>query len=507
MWKVVARSAFGLLLVVCLSGTVTPQNLPGGELRLVEAVKQKNRTAVDSLLARGVDVNEPQPDGATALHWAAYWDDADTVDRLIAAGADANLANDLKVTPLALAAANGSATIVERLLRAGADPDAAGETGVTPLMEAARTGSLDAARVLLDFDANIDARTDDRQQTALMWAVVQEHPDVVGLLLEYGSDPHARTRTRRDLAMLNKVPSRTAKLSAEIATEIERGGNTAFLLAAQGGGLDSARILLGAGVEVNEAGADGNPPLVVAAFSGHGAFASWLLDEGADPNAAGGGYTALHAATLRSDLETVEILLAHGADPDIPMTKGSPLRRNGSQWALSSAWAGATPLLLAASYLELDVMRALLGGGASFAPALPDGTTPLLVAAGISVERRLNRPGLDHTDTSTDIGDDCCDRVEDGILEAVGILLDAGADVNEANEAGDTAMHAAASGALTSVIQLLADRGADLNVQNLEGQTPLALTAGRGGGRRGGGGPSPESQAAGELLRKLGATD
>ncbi len=506
MSRVVIRTAFALLLVVSLVGAATPQNSGEGALRLVDAVKQKNEAAVDTLLGRGGDVNEPQADGATALHWAAYWDDVATLDRLIAAGADANAANDLKVTPLALAAANGSATIVERLLQAGADPDAAGETGVTPLMEAARTGSIDAARVLLDFDADVDARTDDRQQTALMWAVVQEHPAVVGLLLEYGADPHARTRTRRDLAMLNKVPSGTAKLSAEISTQIERGGNTAFLLAAQGGRLNSARILLGAGVEVNEAGADGNTPLVVAAFSGHGPFASWLLDEGADPNATGGGYTALHAATMRSDLETVERLLAHGANPDIPITRGSPLRRNGSQWALSSAWAGATPLIIAASYLELDVMRALVRSGASVARALPDGTTPLLVAAGITVERRLNRPGLDHTDTSTDIGDDCCDRAEDGILEAVGILLDAGAEVNEANEAGATALHAAASGALASVIQLLADRGADLNVKNLEGQTPLALTS-RGGGRRGGGGPSPESQAAGELLRKLGATD
>ena len=495
-----------MLIAVCLSGTAAAQNQPADELRLVDAVKQKNSSAIDTLLGQGVDVNEPQGDGATALHWAAYWDELETVDRLLAAGADANVANDLRVTPLALAAANGNAVIVERLLQAGADPDAPGETGVTPLMEATRTGSLDAARVLLDFDANIDARTDDRQQTALMWAVVQKHPDLVGLLLEYGADPNARTRTRRDLAMLYRGPSRTAKLSAEIATEIERGGNTAFLLAAQGGAMNSARILLEAGVEVNEAGADGNTPLVVAAFSGHAAFASWLLDQGADVNIAGGGYTALHAATLRSDLETVETLLARGADPDIPMTRGSPLRRNGSQWALSSAWAGATPLLLAASYLELDVMRALLRGDASVRPALPEGTTPLLVAAGITVERRLNRPGLDHTDTSTDIGDDCCDRAEDGILEAVRVLLDAGSDVNEANEAGDTALHAAASGALTSVIQLLADRGADLNVKNLEGQTPLALTSG-GGGRRGGGGTSPEALAAGELLRKLGATD
>ena len=474
-------------------------------LQLVRAVKHKNTSAVRTLLEQGVDANVPEGDGATALHWAAYWDDLETVGRLIAAGANVNATNDLMVTPLALASANGNAAIVGHLLRAGADLNAAGETGVTPLMEAARTGSLDAVRVLLEFDGDVNAYTNDQRQTALMWAVAQQHPEVVGLLLETGADPHARTRTRRNIVMLDRGPRRVAKTSSEVGTEVEMGGITALLFAAQVGDVGSARLLLRAGAEINEAGSDGNSPLVVAAISAHGALASFFLDEGADPDTAGGGYTALHAAVLRSDLGTVETLLAHGADPDLPLTKGSPVRRNGSQWALSSAWAGATPLLLAASYLELDIMQTLVAGGATVTPALPDGTTPLLVAAGITIERRLNRP-LDHVDTSTDIGDDCCDRPEDGVVEAVGILLDSGADLNEANLAGDTALHAAASNGYTTLIQLLADRGAKLDVKNQNGQTPLALTSGEEGRGRGRG-VSPELEKAGELLRKLGATN
>ncbi len=501
----VAGAALPALLIAGLAAGSELQGELRSNLRLVDAVKRKNMSAVRTLLAQGVDVSVAEGDGATALHWAAYWDDLDTVDRLIAAGANVDATNDLMVTPLALASSNGNAAVVGNLLRAGADPNAAGETGVTPLMEGARTGSVGAIRVLLESGADVNAHTNDRRQTALMWAVAGRHPDVVRMLIESGADPHARSRTRRTIVMLDRGPRRVAKTSSEVGTEVDVGGITALLFAAQVGDVPSARLLLGAGAEINEAGADGNSPLVVAAISGHPTLASLLLDEGADPNAAGGGYTALQAAVLRRDLPTVAALLARGADPDLPLTKGSPVRRNGSQWALSSAWAGATPLLLAASYLELDIMRTLVAGGAKVTPALPDGTTPLLVAAGIVIERRLNRP-LDHMDTSTDIGDDCCDRPEDGVLEAVEVLLEGGADVNETNLAGDTALHAAASNGYTTVIQLLADRGAMLDAKNQDGQTPLDLTSG-GEGRGRGRGVSPELKKAGELLRKLGATN
>jgi len=506
--NLVVRSMIGLFFVVGFSGFADAgsENPSPSQAAppIVRAVKLQDMDAVQSLLDRGADVNAPQGDGATALHWAAYRDVVETVDLLIEAGANVNAANDLMVTPLALATANGNVAIVRSLLVAGASPNLAGETGVTPLMEAARTGSIDAVQVLLEFEADVNASTRDRQQTALMWAVTQRHPEVVRLLLESGADPHARTGTRRDLIMLDRGGPQAVLQAVDVGKQVDRGGNTALLLAAQVGALNSARFLRAAGAELSEAGSDGNTPLVVAAFSGQGEVASWLLAEGAAPDAAGAGYTALHAAVLRSDLQTVETLLAHGADPNVPMTRGSPLRRNGSQWALSSAWAGATPLVIAASYLELDIMRVLIGGGASHGLALPDGSTPLLIASGVTAERRLNRP-LDHADTSTDIGDNCCERPEAGILVALELLLDAGADVNEANQAGDTAMHTAASGGLSAAIQLLADRGAELSVKNQEGKTPLELTSGRGGRR--GGGPSPEQQAAGELLRKLGATN
>ncbi|HJO03413.1 MAG TPA: ankyrin repeat domain-containing protein [Acidobacteriota bacterium] len=471
------------------------------QLQLAEAVQQEDAATVRALLQQGADVTSAQGDGATALHWAAYHDDLELVERLIAAGADVNASNDLSVTPLALACTNGSAPVVERLLDAGADPNVAGETGVTPLMQAVRIGSVGAVQALLEFEADVNARTDDRHQTALMWAAAQRHPEVVSVLLEYDADVHTRTRVRAEVVMLDLGRRRTARTAVEDATEIKRGGIAPLLFAALSGDVGSARLLLDAGSDVNDAGADGNSALVTAAFSGHGAVARMLLQAGADPDSAAGGYTALHAAVLRGDLNTVEALVAHGADTNAPLTKGSPIRRYTSHWALSSAWAGATPLMLAAHYLEGDIMRFLLRSGAS-RTALPNGTTPLLVAAGTYVERRINRP-LDHSDTPTVLGDIFFARSAEASLEAVEILLDAGADANEASPAGDTPMHAAAANGFAAVIQLLADKGARLDAKNQDGQTPLAMTSGRGAP----GSTAANREQAAELLRELGATE
>jgi ankyrin repeat protein len=471
---------------------------------LVDAVKQQDASAVRALLQKRVDVNAPAGDGATALHWAAYLDRADLVDLLLAAGANVNVANDLRITPLALAAANGNAAVIATLLRKGAAVNAASETGVTPLMEAARTGRVDAVRALLAGGADVNARETDRGQTALMWAVARRHPAVVKVLLEQRADVAARTRVRPLTVMLDQGPRRAVKTSMQDARQISAGGSTALHFAALAGDADSARLLLGAGADVNAAAADGNSALVLAAFSGHPAVAGVLIEAGADPNAAGAGYTALHAAALRGDLATVKALLARGANPNATLTRGSPVRRFGSQWALPTPMTGATPLLVAATYLEVEIVRALLAGGADPAIALPNGTTPLLAAAGIAVEKEtrpsdLVRWNIVDNDTPQ------VPRAEADVVAATTLLLEAGADVNQTTDTGDTALHAAAAAGMPAVIQLLADRGAALDVKNKNGQTPLALTVPRGRPGEGRAPVAPGLKAAEELLRRLGA--
>jgi len=92
-----------------------------GDLRLADAVKRRDTKAVPKLLALHADVNATQPDGATALSWAAYLDDRQSADLLLAAGASVKTADEYGETPLTLAAANGDAVLVDHLLKAGAD--------------------------------------------------------------------------------------------------------------------------------------------------------------------------------------------------------------------------------------------------------------------------------------------------------------------------------------------------------------------------------------------------
>ena len=472
---------------------------------LLLAVKQQDTGAVRALLQQRVDVNAVEGDGATALHWAVYRDDAELVDLLITAGAKVDAANDLAITPLYLASVNGNAAIAKRLLDKGANPNAASETGVTPLMEAARSGSVDVVRALLARGAEVNIKERDRGQTALMWAAARQHPDVVKLLLDHGADVHARTRVRKLTVMLDQGPRRTVKTAAQDGKQIDAGASTPLLFAAQTGDVGSASLLIAAGANPNDKAADGSSALVLAIFSGQPGVASLLLEKGANPDAAEAGYAPLHVAVLRGDVESVKALLAKGANPNVTITRGSPVRRFGSQWALPTPLVGATPLFVAATFLEVELVRLLLAAGANPSLGLSDGTTPLLAAAGVSVEKETRPTDLIRWNI-VDSDQPVIPRDERDVLEAVKLLLNAGSDVNHANATGDTSLHAAAGAGMTSLIQLLADSGARLDIKNKAEQTPLALTMPKAGPAQGRPSPAAGSKAAEELLRKLGAS-
>jgi ankyrin repeat protein len=224
--------------------------------------------------------------------------------------------------------------------------------------------------------------------------------------------------------------------------------------------------------------------LVLASYSGHSDVAKLLLSKDANPNAADVGYTALHAAVLRGDLELVKMLLAYGANPNARITKGTPITREGADLVLPTPLVGATPFLLAARFLEIDMMRTIAEAGADPLLATMDGTTPLMAAAGVGWGAGVDRRGASLPEGSV-INDG------DSALEAARLAIDLGANVNATNEAGDTALHAAASKGYTAIVQVLADHGARLDVKNKRGRTPLASAS--------------SAKATADLLRKLGA--
>ena len=447
-------------MVILLSGATLAG--ASGDLRLVEAVKSKDKEAVRFLLAEQVDVNAAQGDGATALMWAAHWSDVETAELLLRAGADVNAANDNGVTALRLSCTNGDVRMIETLLKAGARPNASlSRTGETVLMTCARTGNASAVRLLLANGADVNAAEHSRGQTSLMWAVAEKHPEVVRALIEHGADVHASTNDRTDIY------------------ERTLGGFTPLLFAVRVGDLVSARILLDAGADVNDTTPQVGNALVVASASHHEQLAILLLENGADPNAADEyGITALHHAVQQgianlsaveytpalmpppNQPELVKALLAHGADPNVQIQKDYRLSVAPYRHTSAPSIVGATPFFLAAAAGDADIMRILVAGGAD--PLLKAGESmrPLMVAAGLT---RLV---------------DFLAGEESDHLEAVELAVELGDNIQATTDRGETALHAAASTGADTIVRFLVDKGADINAKDELGRTPWSRAAG-----------------------------
>ena len=484
--KALAAIAIG---VITVSVVVTA----AGDLRLIEAVRANDAARVRALVKERADVNARQGDGASALHWAVHLDEADVVGLLLSAGAKADAADDTGITPLYLACLNRRGSLVETLLNAGANANAALVTGETVLMTCARAGEAAGVRALLTRGADANAKEPAHSQTPLMWAAAQKHPEAVAALIEAGADVRARSRDYPQ-TVTSEVTQRAGR--EELNYVVTRGGSTPLLFAARSGDAESARLLIAAGADVNDTMPDGTSALVLAAHSGNGAVASLLLDKGANPDAASIGYTALHAAALRGDRATVKTLIAHKANVNAVITRGTPVRRNSQDFELPKTLIGATPYLLAAKFLEVEIMRMLAAAGADTRLAMKDGTTPLMAASGMGIvapaqdeKRGTDRRGLAILDGGRA-------EPESQVLDAVAAALSLGSDINAANPAGDTALHTASAQGYDTVVTLLVEKGADLSARNKRGLTPLGALLGRSSASR---------QSTIALLRSLGA--
>ena len=428
--------------------------------RLIGAAKAGDRVTLRALLSEGTDANTRAVDGATALHWAVHRDDLDAVGLLIRAGANVEATNRYGVAPLALASLNGAAPVIETLLDAGADPNATQPGGETALMTAARTGVVAAVRVLLGRGADPDAREASKGQTALMWAAAENNADVVRVLVAAGADIHARSNTSLDL------------------TPNEPGdkGFTALLFAARAGQIEAARALLDAGGNVDDTLSDGTSALVLSILSAQFDMGVFLLEHGANPDAAEQGWTALHqlAWTRRpsrgpttvgpvargavDSLTFARALLAHGADVNAPITNEAVEIYVGRN---QMNRLGATPFFMAAHREDVEYMRLLAASGADPFRPNEEGTTPLMAAAGVGLWFPGESPGTPAE-----------------AAEAVAFCLELGADARTVDANGDTALHGAAYWDSPRAVELLVAAGARLDATNEIGWTPLRIADG-----------------------------
>jgi ankyrin repeat protein len=436
----------------------------------------------------------------TPLLDAAYAGDAARVAALIRSGANVNEANQFGATPMAEAAKRADTAVLKLLLKAGADPESANGEGETALMLVARAGNIEAAKLLLKAGAKIDAREKWGGQTALIWAAAQNQAAMIKWLAAQGADVNARS-TVRDWERRMTAEERPKDLN--------RGGMSALMFAARDGSIEAARVLLAAGAEVDFTDPDGSTPLLVALMNGHWDVAKVLIESGADVNQwdwwgqsplymavdmntlPAGARIELPTMDYATGMDIINLLLAKGANPNAQL-KLRPPYRNVSQDRLADPAIdyGATPLLRAAKAADLPAMKALLAGGALV--DLPNiyGHTPLIVAAGATRGRATPTRGGNYT--------------EEQAIEAVKVLLAAGANVNAAAYGsggqmrkrgaavrctgyvvvedcykGEMAMHGAALHGWMQLAAVLRQAGAEIDAMDADGKTPLDYAMGR----------------------------
>jgi len=511
--------------------------LSAGRADVADASMRGDKVALKTLIQQKADINAPQIDGATAVHWAVYKDDSEILDMLIAAGARVDVANREGVTPLHMACLYGDAAILEKLLKAGASAKQKGPAGETMLMLAARNGNPEAIKLLLASGAEVNAREPKRGTTALMWAVEQRHPSAVKALLDGGADFAAKSggaglprnymsgkvnTTAVDAAALRQMRAAAAGRTYEEQLKTEGvggrfggsdrsqlqvgqqgqgqrggrggqaqrgnvanaapvavpeddndqdviiaglvgtggGGLTALTLAAREGDIESAKLLLDKGANVNQVTEYGWSALLTATNNRHYKLAEYLIERGADVNLANkGNWTPLYLATDNrnieggdfpvpkpdlDNLEYIKFLLDHGANPNA-RAKDNTLTRTifTMQWFLES---GATPFVRAAQSSDLDLLKLLLQHGADPMIKTDFADTALTAAAGIGWVEGVT---YEHSAQAN--------------IETVKFLLELGLDPNAANQDGRTALMGAAMKGRNAVVQMLVDRGARLD--------------------------------------------
>jgi ankyrin repeat protein len=436
------------------------------DVRLVNAVKNRDVATVRTLLKQRSNANAADVDGTTSLIWAAHNGDSETGKLLIAAGANVKATNRYGVSALVEAATLGDVAMMEALLIGGADPNSTYGAGETPLMLAARTGNLNAVRLLIDRGAHVNGADEFKGYTPLMFAASENQPEVAKLLIDRGADVNNRSR-RFEFGDLKSA-------SGGALMERAEGGMTPLQYAAREGNVETGRVLIAAGADVNAPEAQHSfTPMLIAIYNGKYDFASLLLEHGAEVND-GSLYMAIELRNMDTysnrpnppttdrtltATDIIKMLLARGADPNAVFDKKPPqIQTQGTV----TVPPGATAFYRAVKAADLTVMRMLLENGATAGLAIKNGGTPLMLAAGGGPARAQEEEVVDKAGGADPV-------------EVMKMILDAGADINAVNDQQNTALHLAALRGSDKVVQYLVSRGARLDLKNKQDKTPAEV--------------------------------
>ena len=486
----------GTFLCLLAAGTAQAQR-PSGDA-LLTAVQNGFKADAIALIRRGAPVNTVDATGETPLAWAVMNGDSDLAAALLKARANPNIADASGVTPLMVAIQNGQPQLVELLLDKGANASMARMTGETALMLAVRAGSADMVAMLLDHKADVNAREAQFGQTALMWAAGQ--PKVAELLLAHGADIKPVTKSWTVSTVIYTPITATVGVTgipwnSDGSYTSKAGGLTALIFAAQNGDLETARMLLDAGADVNQASADGTTPLLAALYHWRSPeerktalrffsdykMANLLMDHGAKAMAAdGAGYTPLHGALIGmaptpvtnrfeapakviqkpadpEGVATVKRLLDMGADPNSATVypTGGPV----TQVRVNPAPPGSTPMHVAAQSTDTAPLELLIAHGGDVNRLRKDGHTPFSVAAGSNSLPALTLMVAHGANLKMiyDPGDRLADTVQ------------ARAEARR----HETVLHIAGAAGATDVIEYLVAQGVPTDVVNDHGETAL----------------------------------
>lgn len=468
---------------------------------LLDSIREGDRHNALALLEQGAAADTAESNGTTALHWAVHSGDLMLVNALIKAGAEVNTRNQYGASPMSQAALLGDYAIVKALLDAGADPDSPDGDNQTALMIVARSANVEIAELLLEAGADVNATEHYQGQNAVIWAAAQSQPAMLRLLLEAGGDPDSRSRPNE----------RDRQISAERRFQWRpAGGITAMGYAAREGCLACVRTLVEAGADMDQGDAENVTPLLLAIMNMRFDTAKYLIEAGANVNKWSfrgenplysavdvntiphGGYPDRPSTDETSSLAVIRMLLEAGANPNLQL-KLQPTYRHikDDRGADRMLGIGATPLLRAAKGHDIPAVELLLTHGAL--PNLPnqDGTTPLMAAAG------LNANAIDTR------GDYTTPLAGLNAMHTIEVLLQHGAEIDQTDNLGRTALHGAASWGWDEAIKFLANQGADLQAQDTNDLTPLDYALGERSGGFGRGRTGEIREDSAKLIREL----